>query len=63
VLKHLLPVSGEVFGVEHGQLDIVLAKKIEQHLLALDLRQLTEVAVPPEEVECIIDQPALPARR
>jgi hypothetical protein len=47
---------------QHRMFDIVLAKKIEQHLLALDLRQLAEIAIPPEEIECIIDQPTLPAR-
>jgi hypothetical protein len=49
VLKHLLPVSREMFGVEHGQFDIVLPEKIEQQLLALYLRELSEVPIPPEE--------------
>ena len=30
-------------------------------MLALDLRQLAEVAIPPEEIEGVVDEPALPA--
>ena len=45
-----------------GSLDIVFAEQVEQALLALDLRQLAEVAIPPEEIEGVVDQPTLPAR-
>jgi len=60
MLKHLLTVADEMFGVEHGQLDIALAEQVQQPLLALDLRQLAEVAIAPEEVEGVVDEPALP---
>ena len=50
-----------MFGKEHGQLDIVFAEQVQQRLLALDLRQLAEVAIPPEEIEGVVDKPALPA--
>jgi hypothetical protein len=43
------------------QLDIILSEKIEKQLLAFDLRQLTEIAIPPEKIECVVDEPTLPA--
>jgi len=61
MLKHLLPITDEMFGIEHRQLDIVFAEQIQQRLLALDLRQLAKVAVAPEKVECVVDEAALPA--
>jgi hypothetical protein len=63
MLKHLLTVADEMFGKQHGQLDIVLAEEVQQLLLALDLRQLAEVAISSEKVEGVVDQPILPARR
>ena len=62
VLKHLLTVAGEMFRVEDREFNVVLAEKIQQRLLALDLRELAEVAIPPEEIEGVVDEPALPAR-
>ena len=35
MFKHHLTVSGEVFGIENRQLDIVFAEQIQQQLLAL----------------------------
>jgi hypothetical protein len=35
VLEHLLAVSGEMFGVEYRQLNVVLAEEVQQRLLAL----------------------------
>ena len=61
MLKHLLAVAGEMFRIKNRQLDIVLTEKIQQRLLALDLREATKVPVPPEKVEGVIDQPVLPA--
>jgi hypothetical protein len=61
VLEHFLSVSDEVFGVEHRQLDIVLAKKFQQQLFALNLRKFAEIAIPPKEIEGIVDEPAGPA--
>ena len=63
MLKHLLPVAGEMFGVENRQLDVVFAEQVQQRLLALDLRKLAKVAVTPEQVEGVVDQPVLPACR
>jgi hypothetical protein len=62
VLEHLLPVARVMLGVEHRQLDIVFAKKIEQQLLALDLWQLAEVSVAPKKVEGIVNEPPLSTR-
>lgn len=61
VLKHLLAVPGEMFGVEDRQLDIVFLKEVQQSLLALNLRQLSEIPVTPQEIEGVIHQPALPS--
>ena len=63
MFKHLLTVSGEVFGIENWQFDIVLPEKVQQRLLALDLREAAKVSVTPEKVEGVKDQPVLPARR
>jgi hypothetical protein len=62
VLKHLLPVSDEVFGVDHGRSDTVFIEEVSQGLFALDLGELTEVAVAPEKVEGVEDQSVLSAR-
>jgi len=51
MLKHLLPITDEMFGIEHRQLDIVFAEQIQQRLLALDLRQLAKVTVAPSQWE------------
>ena len=61
MLEHLLTVADEMLGIKHRQFDIVFAEEVQQQLLALDLRQLAEVAIPPEEVEGVVDEPALPA--
>ena len=61
MLKHLLTVADEMFGEQHRHFDIVFAEEVQQQLLALNLRQLAEVAIPPEEVEGVVDEPALPA--
>ena len=42
VLKHLLTVAGEMFGIENRQFDVVFAEKVQQRLLALDLREACE---------------------
>jgi|SoiMethySBSTD1v2_1073268.scaffolds.fasta_scaffold1180647_1 hypothetical protein len=61
-LKHLeLPFPGKVLAVENRHLDGVLTRQIQQRLLALDLGQLPHIPIPPEEVEGVIDKPALPA--
>ena len=62
MFKHLLTVADEMFGKQHWLLDIVLAKQIQQQLLALYLRQLAEIAIPPEKIEGVVDEPTLPAR-
>ena len=31
-------------------------------MLALNLRELAEIAIPPEEIECVVDEPTLPTR-
>ena len=62
MLKHLLTVADEMFGKQHGQLNVVLPEKIQQRLLALDLRELAKIAIPPEKIEGVVDKPALPAR-
>jgi hypothetical protein len=61
MLKHLLTVADEMFGKQHGQLDIVLTEQIQQQLLALQLRPLAKVAIPPQEIEGVVDEPTLPA--
>jgi hypothetical protein len=61
MLEHLLTVAGEVFRVDYGQLDIILPKKIEKQLLAFDLREFAKVAVPPEQIKRVVDEPTLPA--
>ena len=55
MLKHHLTVAGEMFGVEDREFDVVFAEKIQQRLLALDLREAAEIAVTPEEIEGIVD--------
>jgi hypothetical protein len=55
MLKHLLPIAGQMFGVQHWQLDIVLTDQVGQSQLALDLGQLAEIPVAPEQVKGVID--------
>jgi hypothetical protein len=62
MLKHLLAVAGQVLAVEHRHVDIILPHQVGQHLLAFDLGQLPQVAISPEQVEGVVDQPILPAR-
>ena len=62
MLKHLLAVAGQVLAVEHRHVDIVLPHQVGQHLLAFDLGPLPQVAISPEKVEGVVDQPILPAR-
>jgi hypothetical protein len=57
-----LTVADEMFRKQHWEFDIVFAEQIQQRPLALDLRQLAEVAIPPEEVEGVVDEAALSAR-
>jgi hypothetical protein len=59
VLEHLLSVAGQVLGVDHGMADVVFPEQVGEHPLALHLRKLPEIAVPPEQVECVVDQPVL----
>jgi hypothetical protein len=40
MLKHLLPVTGEMFGVENREFNVIFTEQIEQCLLALNLWQL-----------------------
>ena len=61
MLEHLLPVADEMFAVEHRQLDVVFTEQVQQRLLALDLGKLAKVAVAPEQVEGVVDQPVLSA--
>jgi hypothetical protein len=63
MLKHLLPVTCEMFGVENRQFNVIFTEQVEQCLLAFDLWQLAQVLVAPEQVEGVIDQPVLSARR
>ena len=49
-------------GVEDREFNVVFAKKLEQRLFALDLRKAAEIAITPEEIEGVVDEPALPAR-
>ena len=63
MLKHLLPVTGEMLGVENRPFDAIFTEQVEQCLLALDLWQLAQVPVAPEQIEGVIDQPVLSARR
>ena len=63
MLKHLLPVTCEMFGVENRQFNVIFTEQVEQCLLAFDLWQLAQVLVAPEQVEGVIDQPVLTARR
>jgi hypothetical protein len=62
MVKHNLAVSGEVFGIENLVLDVVFPEKVQQRLLAIDLRKAAKVAIPPKEIEGIIDETALSAR-
>jgi hypothetical protein len=50
-----------VFGVDHGRSDTVFIEEVSQGLLALDLGELTEVAVAPEKIEGVKYQPVLTA--
>ena len=63
MLKHLLPVPGQMFGVENRRLDAIFLEQVRQRLLALDLWQLAQVPVAPEQVKGVIEQPVLSARR
>ena len=45
VFKHLLPVPGQVLGVDDGKPDVVLPEKVGEHSLALHLGKFAEIAV------------------
>jgi hypothetical protein len=51
VFEHLLSVPGQVFGIKHWRLNVVLGQEIEKPLLPLDLGKLAEVAITPKKVE------------
>jgi hypothetical protein len=59
VLEHLLPVAGQVFGIDDREPDIIFTEGIRKHLLAFNLGELAEIPIPPEKVEGVIDQPVL----
>jgi hypothetical protein len=40
-----------MFGVDDGKASVVLTEQVEERLLALHLRKIAEIAVPPEEFE------------
>jgi len=61
--KHLLPVADEMFTVNHGRPDAVSTEQVQQCLLALDLRELAEVSITPEEIEGVVDQSILSTSR
>jgi hypothetical protein len=61
VFEHCLSVAGQVFGVDHRKADVVLPQEIGEHSLALHLRKFAEVAVSPEQIEGVVDQPILSA--
>src|ERR1700733_10170244 len=62
VLERLLPVAGQVLGIDDRMPDVVFPEQVGAHSLALHLRKFPEIAVPPEEVECVVDQTVLSAR-
>ena len=62
MLEHLLTVSDQMSGKQHWVWCIALTYKVEQSLLAFDLRKFAEVTIAPQQVEGIIDQPVLSAR-
>jgi len=51
MFKHHLTIAGEMLRVEDREFNVVFAEKIQQRLLALDLREAAEIAVTPEEIE------------
>src|SRR3984885_1952448 len=61
VLEHLLSVAGQVLGIDDRMPDVVFPEQVGEHSLALHLRKSPEIAVPPEQVECVVDQPVLSA--
>ena len=61
MFKHHLTVSGEVFGIENRSVDIVFAENVEQRLFALDLWEAAEITITPQQIEGVVDEPALPA--
>jgi len=52
-----------MFGVENREFNVIFTEQVEQCLLALDLWQLAQVPVAPQQVEGVVDQPVLSARR
>jgi hypothetical protein len=51
MFKHHLTIAGEMLRVEDREFNVVFAEKIQQRLLALDLREAAEIAVTPEKIE------------
>ena len=47
----LLSVAYQMLGVDDGKANVVLTERVEERLLALHLRKIVEIAVPPEEFE------------
>jgi hypothetical protein len=62
MFEHLVSITDQMLGVDDRKPDVVLPEEIGKHLLALHLGKFTEVAVPPKQVECVVDQPVLFAR-
>ena len=60
--EHLLSVAGQVLGIDDRMPDVVFPEQLGEHSLALYLRKFPEIAVSPEQVECVVDQPVLSAR-
>jgi hypothetical protein len=62
MLKHLLPVSGQMLAVAHGPFQLVPLDQLLQKPLALDLRDAPQViAVQVQQVEGVEHQPVLVA--
>src|SRR6202795_2286890 len=62
VFEHHMPVADQMLGVDDGKTDVVLPEQAGEHSLALHLGKPAEVAVPPQQVERVKDQPVLSAR-
>jgi hypothetical protein len=61
MLKHLLSAADQALAVDDRSFNAVFVHQIAQCLLALDLRKFAEVAITPEKVERVKDQPVLSA--
>ena len=59
MFKHLLAVADEVLGVDDWEPDVVFPEEVGKHLLALDLRNVAKIPVPPKKVEGVVDETAL----